>query len=227
MTFDPRPHLINLKGKEYLPVAFRIEWFRDQHPKGQIITELVSADPIIMRATIISDEGGLLSTGHGSATAKGNAVWGGREIEKAETAAIGRALAHAGYGTQFTDEDEDVVDSPVQKPATPKVVSKPTENGSKVETVLGAGEQRRMASEPEDKAIHEDAPYFTSSRLWVDNLEGDLAIRNVTLQRKHLMNTIDLLKKDGAVTNTTSMRALVELIINREKAKAAELKPTG
>ena len=40
-------------------------------------------------------------------------------IEKAETGAIGRALAGLGYGTQFApelDEENRIVDSPVNRP---------------------------------------------------------------------------------------------------------------
>jgi hypothetical protein len=30
--FQPRGHLMNLKGKDYLPVAARVLWFREQYP---------------------------------------------------------------------------------------------------------------------------------------------------------------------------------------------------
>jgi hypothetical protein len=48
---------------------------------------------------------------------------------KAETAAIGRALAHAGYGTQFTGEDEGdfLADSPVENGHKPQPKKKPTQ----------------------------------------------------------------------------------------------------
>ncbi len=78
-----------------------------------------------------SADGALLATGHGSADAgERRVVWSGREFEKAETAAIGRALAHAGFGTQFTadDEGEHLADSPVERsaqPATKRAPAKP------------------------------------------------------------------------------------------------------
>jgi hypothetical protein len=105
-VFDPQKHLIQLKGKLYLETKFRIQWFRQEHPRGAILTEIVSLDPVLVKATITSGEGVVLSTAHAGAVDKGSAVWSGRSVEKSETAAIGRALAHAGYGTQFaTSED--------------------------------------------------------------------------------------------------------------------------
>ena len=117
MAFNPQQHLIDLRGKQYLEVAWRLVWFREQHPAGSIITTMVSAEPLIMRCEVILDDR-IIATGHASADADGKkVVWSGREIEKAETAAIGRALAAAGFGTQFSGEfndgqDDHLADSP-------------------------------------------------------------------------------------------------------------------
>lgn len=117
MTFNPQEHMIDLKGKQYLPVAWRLVWFRDDYPQGAISTEVLGYEPLLVKAYIHTQEGVLLATGHGGAVAKPGAVWSGREIEKAETAAIGRALGHAGYGTQFEADDEGdfLADSPVER----------------------------------------------------------------------------------------------------------------
>lgn len=116
MAFNPKDHITKLKGKDYLEVKWRQVWFRTDHPLGNIETEMLQCEPPVFKATIYTADGQRLGTGHGSATASGNKVWSGREIEKAETAAIGRALANAGYGTQFTAEEEgdNLADAPVE-----------------------------------------------------------------------------------------------------------------
>ena len=67
-----------------------------------------------MKATVANSEGLVLATGHG--TPKQMGVAKSRPFEGSETAAIGRALALAGYGTQFTGEEEGehLADAPVE-----------------------------------------------------------------------------------------------------------------
>lgn len=125
MAFNPNEHMTDLsrdprKPRLYLETKWRQVWFREDHPTGKIVTELLQVEPFpLFKASIIDKGGELLATGHGSAIDKGGAVWSGRAIEKAETAAIGRALANAGYGTQFTDDDDDgyLADAPVEPKA--------------------------------------------------------------------------------------------------------------
>lgn len=113
-AFNPREHLMDLKGKDYLQVAWRICWFRDALPEGTIETNIVEhdAEHAIFKATIYNGDL-MLATAHGSETKRDF----GDFLEKAETKAIGRALAMCGYGTQFTadelDEGERIADSPL------------------------------------------------------------------------------------------------------------------
>lgn len=109
--FRPDEHLIDMRGKKYLPVNWRVVWFREDHPKGSITTELIQDG--LMKATVTNADGLILATGHG--TPKQMGVAKSRPFEGAETAAIGRALALAGYGTQFTGEEEGehLADAPI------------------------------------------------------------------------------------------------------------------
>src|SRR5256886_1734254 len=47
-TFNPKDHLITIKNRggaaEYLPVQWRLVWFRQMCPDGEITTELVHLD---------------------------------------------------------------------------------------------------------------------------------------------------------------------------------------
>lgn len=113
--FNPSEYLIDLKGKEYLPVQWRLVWLRQEHPDWSIDTQLVSHEDngAVFCAKIRDAEGRLVSSGHGSEVMKDFHDY----LEKAETKAVGRALAMCGYGTQFTadelDEGDRVVDAPV------------------------------------------------------------------------------------------------------------------
>ena len=115
--FNPNDYLISLKGKDYLQVMWRLVWFREEKPNWCINTEKIeiSAEHAIFKCIIFDDKGVQVCAGHGSETKKDF----GDFIEKAETKAVGRALAMLGYGTQFApelDEGERIVDSPVSKP---------------------------------------------------------------------------------------------------------------
>lgn len=127
MAFNPNDHLINLKGKSYLEVKYRLVWFRDENPDWGITTEIIKIDTeakyAIVKATITDQHGRILAQGTKMEDIKGFGDW----LEKAETGAIGRALGILGYGTQFAPEFDEVVpgvenprivDSPID---TPKV----------------------------------------------------------------------------------------------------------
>lgn len=114
--FDAKSHLIDLKGKAYLQVMWRLVWFRDEKPLWAIDTKLeqLTDNHAVFSAKIYDENGSLKSAGYGSESVKDFHDF----IEKAETKAVGRALAMLGYGTQFApelDEGERIVDSPVGK----------------------------------------------------------------------------------------------------------------
>ena len=102
---------------DYLPVAARIAWFRKDHPDWSIITKTLKlADKAVVMKAIIKDASGrVIATARKKETEIGFPDY----IEKAETGAVGRALAMCGYGTlqapEF-DEGERIADAPVEKP---------------------------------------------------------------------------------------------------------------
>jgi hypothetical protein len=145
-SFNPNEHLIQLKSKngaaDYLPVQWRLVWFRTLCPEGTVETEMVHLDLnreteeeiyawnsetrrsekttkrangfVVFRAAIKDGKGG-----SATATKSEKAASFPDYIEKAETGAVGRALAMLGYGTQFTgdelNEEHRIVDAPVDK----------------------------------------------------------------------------------------------------------------
>src|SRR5260221_14606466 len=141
-VFNPNNHLMQLQGKDYLPVAWRLCWFRDLCPEGTISTEPVTLDldretteevmvwnnetkrkeKVIKRANgfavfhaTVTDGKGGSATGTKSEKAASFPDY----IEKAETGAVGRSLAMLGFGTQFTGDDfnegERLADAPVDR----------------------------------------------------------------------------------------------------------------
>ena len=137
--FTPADYTIDLKGKDYLPVAARVKWFRSVFPTGTIETSEVCVDlerPFMnagskvngyarFHATVRDGEGRILGQG----TKTENAANFFDYVEKAETGAIGRALAAAGFGTEL-DQDLDegrVVDAPRERrsrtTASPRMIS--------------------------------------------------------------------------------------------------------
>ncbi len=147
-TFNPNEHIIQIKNRggaaDYLPVQWRLVWFRDLCPEGTIETEMVHLDLdreteeegyawnndtrrsekvvkrahgfVVFRASVKDGKGG-----SATATKSEKAASFPDYIEKAETGAVGRALAMLGYGTQFTgdelNEEHRIVDAPVDRSA--------------------------------------------------------------------------------------------------------------
>lgn len=130
--------MMNLKGKDYLPVAQRLVWFRERFPEGSIQTEITQdGKKATARATVavpINNNYVVLATAHKIETEDS---FPDGHAEKAETGAIGRALAIAGFGTQFEpefDEGDRICDAPVETKSRSKSNAGPKPiagNGSK------------------------------------------------------------------------------------------------
>ncbi len=120
-TFDPSRYLTKINNADYLEVKWRLVWLRQTHPEAAVETELMSHDGsnAIFRARVTTPTGGS-ATGWGSEAMDDFHDY----IEKAETKAIGRALAALGFGTQFCPEFEfgaasgRIVDAPIDFAST-------------------------------------------------------------------------------------------------------------
>lgn len=126
--------LTNLKGKDYLMVAYRLIWLNEEVEQFTIDTEflLLTDEQTVAKANIVLyDKDGKVMRA-ATATKRETKKDFPDHTEKAETSAIGRCLALLGFGTQFAiadiEEGDRLADSPVQTKETPKKATfrKPT-----------------------------------------------------------------------------------------------------
>ena len=113
--FDPGRFLTKVGQADYLEVKWRLVWLREVAPDAVLSTELVEhrfGEYAVVKASV-SIPGGGHAEGYGS-----ESYGDFREyLEKAETKAIGRALAALGFGTQFSkdfESDGALADAPVE-----------------------------------------------------------------------------------------------------------------
>ena len=106
----------------YLDVKYRLMWFRLHRPNGKIDSEIVRVDDksAVVCCKLYADKGDAVDQYLAKSQAQrflSEEKFGDRYLEIAETAALGRVLAAAGYGTQFcgsTDMLSDIIaDAPV------------------------------------------------------------------------------------------------------------------
>lgn len=142
-SFEPARHLTRINGAEYLEVKWRLVWLRESFPDAAIATELHHVDErqAIFKATVTIPGGGS-ATGWGSESPGDFRDF----LEKAETKALGRALAALGFGTQFCpdfdfgSDQQRVVDSPV-KPFASRNRQQPVDfNGGRPNVASQSGE---------------------------------------------------------------------------------------
>ena len=129
--FDPRKFMRTLTGddgttKQYLDVVYRKLWFRLKNPDGKIVKKILKLtdQTAIVEARVYLHKEDAEESYIASALAQKyferESQFGPKYVELAETAAVGRALADAGYGLQFADLegeiDPNVVDAPLGVP---------------------------------------------------------------------------------------------------------------
>ncbi len=126
--FDPMNYLRREETENgisfYLDTKFRLLWFRLAYPNGRIekIPKVLNKDYATFEVRIYAnandDAGHFLANGFASRYKNETTEYGKNFVETAETAALGRALKDAGFGTQFCDialpNDAAFVDSGIQ-----------------------------------------------------------------------------------------------------------------
>ena len=129
--FDPRKLLRIIpddktgEAQYYLDVKFRKLWFRLAHPTGKIakkiiqLTDSMAAIEARVYLDINDPEDHFVASAFAQRALDGSSL-GTKFLEMAETAAVGRALADAGFGVQFCDvtegSDPAIVDAGVKAP---------------------------------------------------------------------------------------------------------------
>lgn len=139
--------IMDMRGKDYMEVSQRLIWFREECPSWSIRTEFVELNLkdryAIAKASVYASDAALnydilVATAHKMENAAGFADY----LEKAETGAIGRALAMCGYGTQFAASDLEegprIVDAP-QPPLSPTPPRKKPDPQGSTELSVTAG----------------------------------------------------------------------------------------
>ena len=126
--------VVNIRGKEYMTVALRVQKFRETHPEWELSTEIIKADEkvVIMQARIYTENGKCIATGHAEEFRTSSQINSTSALENAETSAIGRALAAAGWGgTEFASANE--VQNAIHQQSNPEKFIKAIEEASNVE----------------------------------------------------------------------------------------------
>ena len=101
--------IVNIHGREYQTVAYRVQQFRELHPTWTLLTKVLDRtdECVVMEAQILDEAGRLIANGHAEEYRKASSINKTSALENAETSAIGRALASLGLGgTEFASADE-------------------------------------------------------------------------------------------------------------------------
>jgi len=129
---------INFKGKLYVQVADRVNYFNDTYPNGSIQTVLVSEPTsrlVIFKAIITPDvKENRIFTGYSQASFDDSTSFVNKTsaLENSETSAVGRALALMGIGVIDSIASMDEINkttytspSPLKQSNTDEVVREP------------------------------------------------------------------------------------------------------
>ena len=178
--FEPKDYLREEKTEEgvsfYLDTKYRLLWFRLMYPQGKLvkIPKALNKEYATFEVRVYTDKNdadeNFLANGFASRYKDdANEKFGLNFVESAETAALGRALKDAGFGTQFCDialpNDQTIVDAGVHISfdlgdgtlPNPDEDGAPVEEGGGTETGKNTGTEEKTATvtKPEEKPKEE------------------------------------------------------------------------
>jgi hypothetical protein len=175
MPFDPRQHLIKLKGRDYLPVAARLIWLNEEAHRYRIETTFLKLEDTyaVVQATVtLLDETGMAIRA-ATALKREDLSHFPDFLEKAETGSIGRALGMLGFGTQFAPEFDEL-----EGRHEPRVVDTPRPS-----TEASRPESTRVERTPE-RGAEPATPETTQPSLAVAGLKPASSLGPPTNKRK-------------------------------------------
>lgn len=131
--FDPRRYMRIIQkegqaGKYYLDVVYRKLWFRLKYPEGKIVKKILKLTDqmAIVEAKVYLSrndaEDSFISNAMAQKYLTVDEQFGNKFVELAETAAVGRALADAGFGLQFADTEGDLDPEITEAPLDPNLM---------------------------------------------------------------------------------------------------------
>jgi len=91
--------IVEIRGREYRTVAWRVQQFRERYPDWSIQTKVQSAaERVLVKATIRDHVGAVMATGYAEELRDSTNILTTSAVEVAETSAIGRCIAFACAG---------------------------------------------------------------------------------------------------------------------------------
>lgn len=185
--FEPKDYLREEKTEDgvsfYLDTKYRLLWFRLMYPQGKLvkIPKALNKEYATFEVRVYTDKNdadeNFIANGFASRYKDdANEKFGLNFVESAETAALGRALKDAGFGTQFCDialpNDQTIVDAGVHVSfdigdgtlPNPDEDGAPVgeESGAETGTTSGTEEKSVTVTKPEEKPKEEEKVVLTA-----------------------------------------------------------------
>jgi hypothetical protein len=127
--------MVLIEGNEYITVHERLQMVHNNHEKVSIETEIVSIDQRSVTVRAVLKINGDIYTAHASEVFGSTEINETSALENAETSAVGRALAFAGYGiTGSVASADEVIAAKKRQPGKSPGNGKRNGNGTKPAT---------------------------------------------------------------------------------------------